>query len=142
MEHVQGKGCHESIAHGVLLVQVPIYRSRFFVPPGSPFVHHQGDFFLRVVFVHDLDMFPDDIFNFEAFAHCPVVIVFVEIRSRSFTAAPSRHRVIVQGDTVHAATYVFHQRFRPVVVVVTGTAGNLEKPVPIVIAAVGRVATV
>ena len=142
VEHVQGKGCHESIAHGVLLVQVAVDRSRLFVPPSAPFVHHQADLLLRVVFVHDLDMFFDDIFYFEAFAHCPVIVVLVEIRGRSFAAAPPRYRVIVQGKSVHAAAYVFHQCFRPVVVVVAGSAGDLEKAVPVVVAAIGGVAAV
>ncbi len=142
MEYVQSEGCHESIAHGVLLVQVAVDRARLFVPPGSPLVYHQADFLLRVVFVHDLDMLPDDIFYFETFAHRPVIVVLVEIRSRSFASVPSRDRVIVQGDAIHAAADVLHQRLRPVVVVVAGSAGNLEKAVAVVVAAIGGVTAV
>ena len=95
MEYVQGQGGNESVAHGILLVKMAVDGSGFFVPPGTPFVKHQGYVLFRVVLIHDRDMLFYHIFYFQAFPHCPVIIVFVEICCRAFAAVPTGNGVVM-----------------------------------------------
>ena len=48
VEHIECEGCHESIAHTVLLIEVTLDGSWFLIPPGSPFIYEQTDLLLRV----------------------------------------------------------------------------------------------
>ena len=82
------------------------------------------------------------IFNFATFSHCPIIIFIVELRSRTFASTPSKHSIIVQRKSVHAMTYVFHQHFSPVIVIIAGTAGNLEQTVAIVVTAISRITAI
>ena len=136
MEDVQTQRSHKGIAQGILLVKMTADSTRFFIPPGSPFVYHQANLLLRVIFVHNGNVTLEHIFNFAAFSHCPIVILIVEFRSRTFASAPSKHCIIVQRKSVHAMTHVFHQHFSPVVVIIAGTAGNLEQTVTIIVTAI------
>ena len=87
-------------------------------------------------------MFFEDFFHFEAFAHCPIIVVFVELSSGSFTATPARYGVIMKRKTLHTVSYTIHQYISPVIVVIAGSAGNLEEMVAVVVAAIGGVTTV
>ena len=136
MEDVQTQRSHKGIAQGILLVKMTADSTRFFIPPGSPFVYHQANLLLRVIFVHNGNVTLKHIFNFAAFSHCPIVILIVEFRSRTFASTPSKHCIIVQRKSVHAMTHVFHQDFSPIVVIIAGTAGNLEQTVTIIVTAI------
>ena len=78
VEHIERKGSHHGVAHGVLLEEVSAVGSWLMVPPCSPFVHQKADVFFRVFFVHDGTVALDHIFYLKAFAQCPVVLVVVE----------------------------------------------------------------
>ena len=80
---------------GMLGVKMAVDGSGFFVPPGTPFVKHQGYVLFRVVLIHDRDMLFYHIFYFQAFPHCPVIIVFVEICCRAFAAVPTGNGVVM-----------------------------------------------
>ena len=114
----------------------------FFIPPCAPFIKHEGYVLFGVVFVHDGAMLFEYVFYFAAFTHGPVVIVFAELGGCTFASAPSGHGIVVEGEAVHASAYPVHQDFRPVVIVIAGTAGNLEQVVSVIIAAIGRVTAI
>ena len=142
MEDIQTQRSHEGIAQGILLVKMTADSTRFFIPPGSPFVYHQANLLFRVIFVHNGNVTLEHIFNFAAFSHRPIIIFVVELRSRTFASTPSKHSIIVQRKSVHAMTYVFHQHFSPVIVIIAGTAGNLEQAVAIVVTAISRITAI
>lgn len=68
MEDIEREGCHESIAHGVLLIEVALDGSWFLIPPGSPFIYEKTNLLLWVSLVHDGFVLLDDILNAEALA--------------------------------------------------------------------------
>ena len=142
VEDIQRDGCHESIAHGVLLIEVSAHGARLLVPPGSPFVYQESDALLWVFLVHDVAMLLDDVLNLQALAERPVVLIVVVDQSRALRAIPSAAGVVVQRQTVHLVAHTIHQHARPVVVVVAGTRSNLIELVAIVVAAVGLVAAI
>ena len=79
VEHIEREGCHESIAHAVLLIEVTLDGSWFLIPPGSPFIY----------------VLLDDILDAKAFAHGPVVVVVAELGSRTLASAPSGYCIIM-----------------------------------------------
>ena len=95
VEHIEREGCHESIAHAVLLIEVTLDGSRFLIPPGSPFIYEQTNLLLRVSLVHDGFVLLDHVFNAEAFAHGPVVVVVAELGSRTLAAFPAGYCIIM-----------------------------------------------
>ena len=142
VEHVQRKGCHESIAHGVLLIQVPTDGTGFFIPPSPPLVHHQSHALFRVILVHDGRMFLDAVLDIKALAHRPIIIFRSEVRSRTFATRPSGHGIIMERKAVHLVTRLLHHRFRPMQIVFPRPAGYLEQTVTVVIAAVSLIAAI
>ena len=142
MEDVQRQSSHESIAHGVLLIQMPLDGSGLLVPPCSPFIYEQTDLLLRVLLVHDGTMLLDDVLNFETLAQRPVVFVVVVDKCRALRAVPTAHGVVVQRHAVHLLSHAVHQHARPVVVVVGSTRCNLVELVAVVVAAVGLIAAI
>ena len=52
VENIQVNGGHQRVAERVLLVEKARVRTGFYLIPGTPFVHNQPNFALRVVFVH------------------------------------------------------------------------------------------
>ena len=80
MEHVERESCHEGVAHGILLVEVAADGAWFLIPPGAPFIDEQTDVLLGVFGVHDGAVLLDDVFDLEAFAERPVVLVVIEFR--------------------------------------------------------------
>ena len=142
MEYIQRKCCNHGITQGVLLEKMSSGSSRLFVPPGTPLIHHQRHLLLWIVFIHDGDMFTHHLFYLEAFAHGPVKIVGIETCGRTFASVPSGYRIIMKRQTIHTASHLFHQCFRPVIIVIAGSAGNLEQLVSVVIAAIGCITAV
>ena len=121
MENVQRECGHESIAKGVLLIEVSGNGAGLFVPPCSPLVNEQSDASLGVFLVHDGLVLLDYFLNLQTFAQRPVVLVVVEVDGRAFRAVPTRAGVIMQTDTLHAVANLFHQHFGPVVIIVACT---------------------
>ena len=139
VEHVEREGGHHGVAHGILLVEVPPYGAGLLVPPCAPFVEEQSDVLFRVFLVHNGAVPLEYIFNLEAFAEGPVVLVVVELRGGAFRAVPSRYGVVVERHAVHEVANVVHQHFCPVVVVVAGARGYLVELVAVVVAAIDGV---
>ena len=82
------------------------------------------------------------VFHFQAFAHCPVIIVLVESGGGSLAATPSGYGIIMERKTLHTMSYTVHQYICPVVVVVARTAGNLIQAVAVIIAAISGITAV
>ena len=142
VEHVERQGCHEGIAQGVLLIQVPRDGAGLLVPPGAPFVHQQVYLVLRVGLIHDGLVLLDDFLYLQTLGQCPVVLLVVELGGRTLRPRPAGAGVVVERQAVHQLTHALHQHLRPVVVVVGGSGGYLVEAVAVVVAAVGGVAAV
>ena len=68
MEDIQRQRSHESIAQGILLIQVSADSARLLVPPGTPLINKQTNLSLRVFLVHDSLVFLNHLFNLQAFS--------------------------------------------------------------------------
>ena len=79
VEHVQREGCHESIAKGVLLIEVTGNGARLLIPPGAPLINEQTYLAFWISLIHDGLMLLDDLFDLKAFAECPVILIVVEV---------------------------------------------------------------
>ena len=58
-------------------------------------IYEQTDLLLRVSLVHDGFVLLDHVFNAEAFAHGPVVVIVAELGSRTLAAVPSGYCIIM-----------------------------------------------
>lgn len=68
MEYIQTERSNKCITHRILLIEVTSYCARLFVPPSTPFINHQPDPFLWIIFIHDSDMLLNDLFNLKTFS--------------------------------------------------------------------------
>ena len=137
MENVKREGSHESVAQSVLLVQVSGNGTRFLIPPGSPLINEQADASLGIFLVHDGLVLLDHLFNLQAFAQRPVVLVVVEFGGRALRTIPSRASVVVETDSLHSVADPVHQHGCPVVVIVAGTGCNTIEVVFALVAKIG-----
>ena len=142
MEDIQRESCHHGVAHGVLLVEVAAYCPGLLVPPCAPLVDHECDALLRVFPVHYVTVALYDTLYLQALAECQVVLLRAEGCGRAFRAAPSLHGIVVEGESVHAVPDTVHEHLCPVIVIVAGTAGNLEELVVVIVTAVSGVSAV
>ena len=79
VEHIQREGCHESIAEGILLIEVTGNRARLLIPPCAPLINEQAYLVIRVCLIHDGLMLLDDLFDLKALAERPVILIVVEV---------------------------------------------------------------
>ena len=68
VEHVQAQRSHESVAQGVLLIEVASDSAGLLVPPSTPLIDEQADGVLRILLVHDGLVFFDDLLYLQALA--------------------------------------------------------------------------
>ena len=89
VEDVQRERGYEGIAQGILLIEMAGNGAGLFIPPCAPFVDEQVDMAFGVFLIHNGNVLLDHLFNLQALAKGPVVLVVVEIGGRAFRAAPS-----------------------------------------------------
>ena len=87
-------------------------------------------------------MLLDNIFQFKALTHRPIIIIVRKLQGTALASCPSCHGIIVERDAIHQVAGLLHQHLCPVVVVVAGARGNLVELVAVIVAAVGGVAAI
>ena len=137
MENVEGERSHKSVAQGILLIEVTGDGTRFFVPPGAPFVNHKIYSMVGVFLIHDSFVLLDDLFYLQTFAECPVVLVVVELDSRTLRTIPTCRGIVVERYAVHAFADAIHQYAGPFVVAVGSTTSDAVEVVAWLVAQVG-----
>ena len=142
MEDIERQCGYHGIAHGILLIEVSVDSSWFFIPPCSPFVNEQANPLSWIFLVHNGTVFLDDILDFKTFTQSPVIFIVVEVRGRTFRTVPSAACVIVQRYAIHAIANVVHQHLCPIIVVVAGSRSNLVEIVAVVVATINAISTV
>ena len=78
VEHIQRKSCNESIAEGILLIEVTGNRARLLIPPCAPLINEQAYLVIRVCLIHDGFMLLDDFFDLQTLTKRPVILIVIK----------------------------------------------------------------
>ena len=141
VEDVERDGGHQSVAHGVLLIEEAGVRAGFHVVPGAPLVDDQTDAAFRIVAAHDSEMVFNQFIHPQCVAQRRPVFGLLKTGGRAFVVPGERAGtgIIVQADGVGIFAGNRHDLVRPLIVVHIRAAGNLEDLVVAVVAHVGCV---
>ena len=104
-EDVQVQGSQDSIPQAVLLDQEARVRAGQRCVPRAPFIHHQRDFLLRVVLIHDRRLLRHQVFHLQRGFEDPAVLGCAESNGRK-GRRPLHYRVGVQREPIDIPTPV------------------------------------
>ena len=103
IENIQRNSGHQSVSHGILLVQESRICARLYGKPGSPLIHNQSNMLIRVIFIHDSSMTLNQLVHVQSLIHGFIPNSIVKFCCASLNFPSFRMNIIMKRKTVHKA---------------------------------------
>ena len=118
IEDVQVDGCHQRIAHRVLLIEEARICARLHIVPGAPLVHSQTDFAPACKLADDAAVVFHQLLHAQRLVQGGIVFALGELRRRALVLPIlMRERVVVQRHSVNDMARALEYGAGPVVVI-------------------------